>query len=130
MGATGGDGGTGLEVEVESGVENDEEGEKEKKRDKEKGGVKPMEVVGQVDGVIGAEEDGAGEGGAEQVEMDEEEAGVQKEKKKRKKSGESDGGEAKASRVEERSEGARQVGENGGEEKLVFFYIKQKVKKM
>ncbi|TNN67618.1 Fucolectin-3 [Liparis tanakae] len=43
--------------------------------------------------------------------MDEEEAGWQKVAPKRKKSGESDGGEAKASRVEERSEGARQVSE-------------------
>jgi len=60
------DGGTGFEVEVGSGVGNDEESEKEEekeKKDKENAGGKPIEVVGQVGGVVGAEEDGAGEGG-------------------------------------------------------------------
>jgi len=57
------------------------------------------------------------QGRAEQVEMDEEEAGGQKEAPKRKKSGQSAGGEAKASRVEvrRRSQGAGPVEDSSDE---------------
>jgi len=90
---------------------------KKGRKDKENAGGKPMEGVGQVGGVVGAEEEGVGEEGDEQVEMDEEEAGGQKEAPKR-KSDQSAGGEAKASRVEERrrSQGAGQVEDSSDEE--------------
>jgi len=103
-------------VEVGSNDERKEE-EVKGRKNKENAGGKPMEWVGQVGGVVGAEEEGVGEEGAEQVEMDEKEAGGQKEAPKR-KSDQSAGGEAKASRVEERrrSQGAGQVEDSSDEE--------------
>jgi len=102
------------------GVGNDDEGKKEeekRRKDKENADGKPMEVVGQVGGVVGAEEEGVGEEGAEQVEMDKEEAGGQKGAPKR-NSDQSAGGEAKASKVEvrRRSQGAGPAEDSSDEE--------------